>query len=254
MPRLFLILCAVAVASAAPACLAQNTRILALLQQGDEQEGRLGSRAALASFLAAETLEPNNAAVLVRIAKEYSDLIGETKPPREAERLGEVALDYAKRAVSLDPSCAKAHLCLAVCYGKLTDFADNRTKVEYARVMKQEADKSLSIDPTDDYAYHVLGRWNYGVANLNPVVKWIARLSYGGLPEASNEEAAKFYRKAAELAPQRIIHHNELARVYVALGKNDLARKEWQTVLDLPVQTKEDEAAKQTAKEALRKD
>ena len=233
--------------------LAQNPRLLALLEEGDRQESSLGSRAALTSFLEAETLEPNNAAVLVRIAKEYSDLIDETKPPREAERLGETALAYAKRAVSLEPSSAKAHLCLAVCYGKLTDFADARTRVEYARATKEEADKSLALDPTDDYAYHVLGRWNYGVANLNPFVKWIAQISYGGLPDASNEEAAKDYKKAAEIAPQRIVHHNELARVYVALGKNDLARKEWQTVLDLPAANKADEAAKQEAKEALRR-
>jgi tetratricopeptide (TPR) repeat protein len=234
-------------------CFAQNARILALIQEGDQEETTLGSRAALTSFLAAETLEPNNPAILVRIAKQYSDLVDQTKPPREAEKLGELGLAYAKRAVSLDPASAKAHLCLAVCYGKLTDFADNRTKVEYARHTKEEADKSLCLDPTDDFAYHVLGRWNYGVANLNPVVKWIARLSYGGLPPASNEEAAKDFRKAADMAPQRIIHHNELARVYVALGKTDLARKEWQTILDLPVQTKEDEAAKEAAKESLRR-
>jgi len=231
--------------------MAQDPRVVALLQQGDEQESRMDSHAALSTFLAAETLEPNNAAILLRIAKEYSDLIAETKPPREAERMGEIALDYAKRALSLDPSSAKAHLCVAVCYGKLADFADNRTKIEYARVIKDEAVKSLSLDPTDDYAYHVLGRWNYSVANLNPFVKWLARISYGGLPDASNEEAEKYYKKAAEIAPWRIMHHNELARVYVALGKSDLARKEWQTVLDLPVASKEDEAAKQAAREAL---
>jgi len=231
---------------------AQNAQMVALVQHGDEQEGRAGPQAALADFLQAEALEPNNAAVLVRIAKEYSDLAGGTNPRQEAERLGETALAYAKRAVSLDPGCAKAHLCLAVCYGKLTDFADNRTKIEYAKVTRDEALKSLSLDPSDDYAYHVLGRWNYGVANLNPVVKLIARLSYGGLPEASNEEAVKYFKKAAELAPQRIIHHNELARTYVALGRNELARKEWQAVLDLPAINKEDEAAKRAAREALR--
>ena len=41
------------------------------------------------------------------------------------------------------------------------------------------------------------------------------------------------YTKAIDLAPQRVIHHHELARTYVALGDMDDARKEWQTEVTL---------------------
>jgi Flp pilus assembly protein TadD len=146
---------------------------------------------------------------------------------------GQRSLDEAKQAVALAPDNPKAHLALAVAYGRLTDFVDNRTRVEYSRCVKTEADKTLALDPREDFAWHVLGRWNYAVATLNPVLKLIARFVYGGMPDASLEEAVRDYQKAIELAPQRVIHHHELARAYVALGQLDDARKEWQTELTL---------------------
>jgi Tfp pilus assembly protein PilF len=133
----------------------------------------------------------------------------------------------------LAPQNEKAHLSLAVAYGRLTDFVDDRTKVEYSRQVKAETDKALELDPTDDFAWHVLGRWNFAVATLNPILRLIAKYVYGGMPDASLEEAVKDYKKAIEMAPQRVIHHHELARTYVALGDLADARKEWETELTL---------------------
>jgi len=65
------------------------------------------------------------------------------------------------------------------------------------------------------------------------VMKVLARFIYGGMPDASLEEAERDYTKAIELAPQRVIHHHELARVYAAMGKQDLARAEWEKELTL---------------------
>ena len=48
-----------------------------------------------------------------------------------------------------------------------------------------------------------------------------------------------------------MIHHEELARVYVAAGQRELARKEWQTVLTLPAQTPQEQQAQREAKASL---
>ena len=230
---------------------AEDPQVTAWLKQGDAEE-RLGhTRAALACFRKAEERDPKNVAVLLRIAKQYSDLVGQTKPDSAAQVIGEKALDYSKRAVEIDPKSAKGHLSLAVSYGRLTDYVSNKTKLEYSKLIKEEALKSLELDPTDDFGWHVLGRWHFGVANVGSVLKTMARLVYGGLPPASNEDAAKCLKKAVELAPKRIIHHSELARIYEAMGKKDLAAKEWQTVLSLPTTDKEDLKDKTEAQTAL---
>lgn len=230
---------------------AEDPKLTSLLKQGDNEDRQGHTRAALACFREAEALDPQNVAVLLRIAKQYSDLVGDSKPAETAHAVADKALEYSKRAVELDPTSAKGRLSLAIAYGRLTDFVGNKVKLEYSKLIKDETVKSIALDPSDDFAWHVLGRWHFGVANVNAMLKAMANLIYGGMPPASNGEAAKCLKKAAELAPQRIIHHSELARVYRAMGKRDLAAKEWQTVLALPALDKEDEKDKREAQTVL---
>lgn len=230
---------------------AGNENLDALLVQGDAFVGRHQLRSALETFEQADKIAPDHVEVIVRISQQCGDLITEADSPAEARQFAETSLTTAKRAVELAPDNAKAHLCLAIAYGRMTDFTGNRTKIEYSKLIRDETLKSIALDPSDEYAWHVIGRWHAGIAGLNPVLKFLAKLVYGGLPDASYEEAAKYLKKASEIAPQRILHHQELAKVYVALGKQDLAEKEWRIVLKLPVTDPEDENARREAKKGL---
>jgi tetratricopeptide (TPR) repeat protein len=215
------------------AAVAANPQAAQLIAQGDAEVTAMHAPEALAFYDQAAKTDPDNVQILLRISQQCSNLISQAKSPSDALDYAKRSLDEAKQAVTLAPDNPKAHLALAVAYGRITDFEDNRTKVEDSRYVKSEADKTLELDPKDDIAYHVLGRWNYAVATLNPMLKLVARFVYGGMPEASLEEAVRDYKKAIELAPLRVIHHHELARAYAALDQPDNARKEWQTELTL---------------------
>ena len=230
---------------------ADEPKIAALLRHGDAEEKQGHTKAALADFRAAEDLDAKNVGVLVRLSKAYADLVDVTKPPEAAEQFAHKALDCAQRALDLDPKVAKAHLSRAIAYGKLTDFVGNKTKLEYSKIIKDETAKSIELDPTDDMAWYVLGRWHAGVANVSGVLRVLAKIVYGGMPAASNEEAARCLNRATELAPQRIMHHAELARLHKAMGNAGLAAKEWQTVLALPSAEPDDAEEKTAAREAL---
>ncbi len=230
---------------------ATDPAIADLLRQGDAEVSAGNLRGALTFFSEAEKKDPQDVDVLLRISQQYSDLVPAAKTPAEAQSLAETSLAYAKRARALAPQNAKAHLALAIAYGRLADFEDNKTKLVYSRNVEDEAKKSIALDPHDAYAFHVLGVWNYRVANLNTLLKLMARYIYGGMPPASNEEAVRDFQKAIALAPQRILHHEELARVYVAMGKHDLAHKEWKTILALPAANAEDEKVQSEAKTLL---
>jgi tetratricopeptide (TPR) repeat protein len=245
LPGLFALAC--------HAAFAANPQAEALIQQGDAEVKALHAEQALALFDQAAAADPNDVEILLRISQQCSNLIAVAKSPAEAEAFARRSLDEAKQAVALAPQNPKAHLALAVAYGRLTDLVDNRTKVEYSRYVKAEADKALELDPTDDYTYHVLGRWNYAVATLNPFLKLIAKFVYGGMPDASLQEAVRDYKKAIDLNPQRVIHHHELARTYVALGQMDEARKEWETELTLKPEDNESVADQKEAREDLEK-
>ena len=114
-----------------------------------------------------------------------------------------------------------------------------------SRLIRQEAETAARLDPKNDYAWHVLGRWNYELANFNPFLKALAQAIYGKLPDASNEKAVEYFSKAIALQPRRVAHHLELGRAYLALGEKQKAREKFNKGLSLTSTEKDDDNNKQ---------
>jgi tetratricopeptide (TPR) repeat protein len=226
--------------------------IAALVAQGDAFDAKLENAAALKAYLEAERLGANDAETLYRIARQYALSMNDTTSEAMQRDLGETALAYAKRAITADPKNAKAQLSAAICYGRLVSFMPSKTRVEYSRLIKEHADTALKLDPNDSYAWHVLGVWNYELAKMGTFMRGVVRVVYGAVPSASNEEAARLLQKAVSIAPERVSHHVELGRVYLALGMKEQARTELERGLALPDREKDDPESKRRAQEALR--
>jgi len=226
---------------------------IATLAPGDALEVKLQTKEALQLYLDLEKSGETGGELLCRIAREYAELMLDTDSKAEKQRLGEIALGYAKRAVAVSPTNANTYLAVSICYGRLAVFQDNKKKLEYAREIKSNAEEALRLNPKLDYADYVLGAWNYEMANLNIVLRDVARVVYGKLPAASNEKAVEYLLQAIELAPQRVAHHIELGRVYIAMGQKDLARAEFEKGLALPSLEKDDEVNKTVGRTALDK-
>jgi tetratricopeptide (TPR) repeat protein len=224
-----------------------------LIQQGDSFDAQLDTERALKSYLQAEKAGSNDPNLFVRIARQYAFSMNDTQDESKQRELGETALDYAKRAVEIDPKNAKAQLSVAICYGRLASVMNNKTKVTYSRYVKEYADKALALDTTDSYAYHVLGAWNYELAGINPFMRTVAKIIYGDIPPASYENAERYFRKAVSIAPQRVAHHVELGRTYAVMGKKELAEQELRQALTLPSKEKDDPESKRRAVETLKK-
>ena len=164
------------------------------------------------------------------------------------QQLAKQALACALRAVRADVKSATAHLCVAVCYAKNFPFCDNETKVRWSRAMKMECETAIALDPKQDVGYYLLGRWYFGTANMGFFAKGVVKVIYGGLPQASNEDALRNFKQAIALAPDRIIHHRELAKVYEATGDTKLERAELETCARLkPVDRDDADAQKEAA-------
>jgi tetratricopeptide (TPR) repeat protein len=120
-----------------------------------------------------------------------------------------------------------------------------------SRLIQQEAQTATRLDPKNDIAWYVLGRWNYEIASFNPFLKTLAQAIYGKLPDASMEKAAECFQQAIAIQPGRAIHHLELGRTYLALGDTQKARQELQAGLALPSTDKDDDGDKQQARATL---
>ena len=208
---------------------------------------------ALAAYLQADQAQPGQIDTLCLIAKEYSLSMSDVASQAEKRKRGETALEYAKRAEAIDANNAHVQLSLAVCYGRLAPILDSRTKLAYSRLIKEHADHALRLEPANDLTLHVLGAWNYELANLNPILRAIATTLYGKIPPASNEEAARCLQKSIALNPARIANHVVLGKTFVAQGDKDHARAELQKALAIPDHEKDDDTLKQTAREVLKK-
>lgn len=246
--KFFLLLSAIALSLATAQAQSANE----LFRQGEALDKKNQNQEALAVLLQANELAPDQDETLRLIAKQYSQLISDTDANSKKKELGEHALTYALRAVELAPDRSENHLTLAIVYGRVAQFSSARRKVELSKKIQAEAALAAKLDPQSDYAWHVLGRWNYELANFNPLLKALAQTIYGKFPDATNAQAVECFQKAIAIAPRRVIHHAELGRTYLAMGENAQAKEELERGLALPSVEKDDEETKQRAREALR--
>lgn len=222
-----------------------------LVQAALAAEARLDSVRALELFRQADAVRPNDAFILQKIARQYSDLVTEQPDVEAKKRYAQTALGYAQRAVALKPDDPVNVLSLAVCHGKLAVYSDTKTKIRYSCLVKEEAERALALDPNYAWAHHLLGRWHHEVAGLGATAKLFVRLFYGGLPPASLDEGIRHLRRAAELEPDELNHWLELGFAHAAAGQPEAARAEWTRGLAMPSRGKHDEPAKQRARDAL---
>ncbi len=224
-----------------------------LVKQALAAEARFDSKTALHLFLQADAARPNDPIVLQKIARQYSDLTLDLADPIEQRHLCEQALAYTLRAHQLAPKNPEITLSLAICYAKIGQYSDTRTKIENSRLVKDYAEQALALEPNEDFAHHVLGQWHYEVASVGATKRFLVKLVYGALPPASVAEGVKHLRRAVELAPDVPAHHAELGLALLADGQRSEAERELHKALELPRKLKYDDEAKRRAREALEK-
>lgn len=223
-----------------------------LVKKGDVYDQKFNPTEALKYYLPAEKMEPENVDVLLRIARQYRHQTADTANVNEKIRLSGIALSYAKRAVALAPKSSEAHLSVAICHAKSLEFYTNKEKMEALRQVKIFADKAVSLDPANDLAWYILGRWHQRVADLGTLKRKVAEMAYGGLPKASNDDAAKCYNKALSINPNRSPYLVDLGITYAAMAKLDDAKKFIQKGLSMPSIGKDDPDAKKRGNETLK--
>ena len=224
-----------------------------LIKKGDVFYARLLPEEALKFYLPAETLEPNNASLLVRISRQYRHLMSDAPKRDEKLRLGGIAVGYSRRAVALAPNDPEAQLSVAISYGKVLPLQGNSEGIENSRIIKAAAERAIKLDPRNDLAWHVLGRWYLNMADVGAVKRALAQVVYGKLPPATNEEAARCFEKAIALNPNRLMHYVELGRTYARMGRTEDARKFITKGLGMVETEKDDPETKSKGREVLAK-
>lgn len=224
------------------------------IAKGDEAYARYDNAAALEHYQNAFRADSANYEVAWKLSRAYVD-VGEVQEKKETRRTYyQEADNYARKAVEIDSLGAKGHLWRSIALGRVALDAGAKERVQMSKEIKKEVDRALELDPTDDIAWHVLGRWHRKIATLSWVEKRFANMFLGGVPkEASVQKAAECFQKAIELHPEHLNHYLELGLTYEELKQKEPAIAQYQKVLELPVADADDEGFKATARERLEK-
>ena len=193
---------------------------------------------------------PDNANVLWRLALTRVDMGEMSESERTRQSLYTQALEDAAAALAADSMNVHAHYVRAVAEGRVALTAGSREKIRRSRAVKHHADRAIELDSTFAPAYHVRARWNREVADLGFFERTVVKAVYGGLPEASFEQAVRDFKTAIRLE-DTIVHHIELARTYIKMDDEDKAREHLQITLDMPVDDPDDPRHKREARELL---
>lgn len=161
-------------------------------------------------------------------------------------------IDLAKQALQADSTDAQPNFVMAVAMGRKALISGARDRVAASRDIKKYAERAIRYDSTHAGAWHLLGRWNFKVANLGFVERIAANTLFGGIPgNASNEKAKKYIEKAIGLDDRYVLYYYDLAKVYKELGNNQKATRICQKAFEVPNLTPDDEQIKQDCRELI---
>ena len=221
--------------------------------EGDVFRDAFNSKMALESYLNANREDSSYATYIWKIVREYTDLGFFADNDDDTKAFYADAEKWARDCVSMFPDNADCHLFLSVAMGRVALFSGGKKKVNLSKEVKEEAIKAIELNPNLDGSYHVLGRWNREVANLSWFLRAAAKIIYGGLPSASNEDAVKNFDIAIDLRPDRMLHYFELGVTYKELGEKAYAREAFEKCLSMDVAERQDVGRQEDSREFLKK-
>jgi Tfp pilus assembly protein PilF len=173
----------------------------------------------------------------------------------ERDSLYALALRRARRAVQVNGNGADGEFVLANALGRSALTKDTDERIKLAGEIRTAGLRAIELNPSHDGAYHVLGRWNAEIMRLSGVSRFVARRFLGArvFDQASWDGAIGNMERAVALDPRRIVHHLDLAEIYMDRKRWSDARTQLEAIESLPVRDFLDPKYKDSATARLKK-
>ena len=196
-------------------------------------------RMGLAHFRAALAMDSTDYAANWRAAialLDQGEQIPDSIESAERDSLYARAELLARRSLAADSMGSEGHFAVAATVGRASLTMGKKERIRSAKVIRDEALRTIELDPDHDGPYHILGRWNAEIMRLSGLSRFFAKsfLGAGIFGQASWEAAIANLQRAVELDPARIYHRLELARVYADRRRYQEARDQLGQIEALP--------------------
>lgn len=161
-------------------------------------------------------------------------------------------LQWAKDALRQDTTDYLNYEVMSMAYAATITVSGLRRKAELADSVRIYAEDCVAIQPTDDRAYHILGRWHYEISKLGRLVKFLSKVIFREPQDGSFEKAVEYFNKALAL-DDIPTHRYWLGLAYLETGEKDEALRQFKTLLNLDEQMHNDAYFKEKAREMIDK-
>jgi len=222
-----------------------------ILNEAKRLEAAFKDQEALNKYLEVLRYQPTNLTALCKASELYSKLGKRQSGKENQKKYYNSAKDYAQKALQANSNSSEANFVMSVALGRVALLSSGDEKIKAIKDIKTYAEKSIRFDPSNFKGYHVLGKWHYEVSNLSAVEKWLVRVTFGALPEASLGDAIRNYEKSKQLNPSFLLNYLELARSYHRDDKDKKAIEMLEALLKLPDASSDDATIRREAQKLL---
>ncbi len=176
------------------------------------------AKKALKYYHRALALKPDSGDVYWRLSRAMYGVYRAELDPRKKVELMMQGIEYAEKAVELDPNNVESHLFLGLNYGQYTLQVGLWRAWYYIFPVKREMEIILKMDPENPYAHVILGTWYFTVP------WWL-----GGDDEKGIEHAYQ----ATQYQPDYTSHFLHLSMQLLELGRKKEASQVLQQMFQI---------------------
>ena len=227
--------------------------ITSVINEANRLEALPNEKAAFQKFKDALKLQPTNLSALCKCSELCSRIGNREADAKSRDNYYAAAVIYAKTALKISPTNDEANTAMAIAVGRTILIKSGKEKIAAVKDIKHYADIALKTNAQNFKAWHILGKWNYEVSNLNMMERAAAKVFFGGLPDASLKNAIASYEKAKAIKPAFLLNYIELARAYNRNGESEKAMAQLNKLMQLPYQTEDDPRIKTEAQKLIKR-
>jgi len=200
-----------------------ETSIDSLLLKADQQVDSFDEKEAIKTYEKVLNEHPENFEALWNISVLHSTVGYRQEDEEVQETYFNEALNYAEKALEFHPDKGLSYYAMAVAKGRIAELKGTREKIRLSHEVQKYVQKAVDMLPNHALSWHLYGVWQSEVANVGRAERFAANFISEGIPQASNEKAEEYLKKAMELNPGNILIRYDLAMHFVRSDQQDRA-------------------------------
>ena len=238
--------------------LAGNEKLFAqqtetLLSEATRLESLMQEKSALQKYKELVVIQSTHPDALYKCSELCSRIGAREKNDKKKQEYYDQAMSYAQKMLKYYPQSEHTYVAMAIAMGKQALSKTGKEKIQFVRDIKSNAEKALQINNANYKAWHVMGKWNYEMTQLNFMERAIVKVFFGGLPDASLKSSISAYRQAEKLHADFMLNNLELAKALYANDQTQDAIQRLRQLLKMSVRTEDDPIVQMEARDLLKK-